>query len=101
MLLNNPRDLDSEALAHSQKVLAALRSEITAQGPISFARYMEQALYAPELGYYSVGNYKIGVGGDFITAPEISPLFSKSLTAQIHQVLRQFNGGDILELGAG
>jgi len=41
--------------------------------PISFAEYMQRALYAPGVGYYSSGRQKFGAGGDFITAPELSP----------------------------
>ena len=61
---------------------------------------MEIALYAPGLGYYSAGSAKIGSGGDFITAPEISDLFSRCVARQCAQVL-SITGGEILELGAG
>jgi SAM-dependent MidA family methyltransferase len=90
-----------EALAHSQ----ALRREIAAEieragGWISFARYMELALYAPALGYYTGGAAKLGGAGDFVTAPELSPLFSRALARQVAQVL-EATGGGVLELGAG
>ncbi len=62
---------------------------------------MRMALYEPGLGYYVAGLRKIGKGGDFITAPEISPLFSQCLANQCAQVLTELGGGDILELGAG
>ena len=61
---------------------------------------MELALYAPGLGYYSAGSAKIGSGGDFVTAPEISDLFSRCVASQCAQVL-SVTGGEILELGAG
>ena len=61
---------------------------------------MELALYAPGLGYYSAGSTKIGSGGDFVTAPEVSGLFSRCVARQCAQVLAR-TGGDILELGAG
>ena len=61
---------------------------------------MELALYAPGLGYYSAGSVKIGPGGDFITAPEVSALFSRCVARQCAEVLRA-TGGEILELGAG
>ena len=61
---------------------------------------MEMALYAPEYGYYTGGSAKLGGAGDFITAPELSPLFGATLARQIAQVL-EFTGGDVLELGAG
>lgn len=92
---------DTQALAHSQQLTALIRSEIkAASGSISFARYMHLALYAPGLGYYSGGAQKFGSAGDFVTAPEISPLFAQTLARQAAQVLRITQGG-ILELGAG
>ncbi|MDR2219613.1 MAG: SAM-dependent methyltransferase [Methylobacillus sp.] len=91
----------SEQRAHSAEVLAIIRDEIAAQGGwISFARYMELALYAPGLGYYSAGLQKFGASGDFVTAPEISPLFGQTLARQVAQVLIACNG-NVLELGAG
>jgi SAM-dependent MidA family methyltransferase len=65
-----------------------------------FARFMELALYAPSLGYYTAGSRKFGGEGDFITAPEISPMFAKCLALQARQVLTATDG-DILELGPG
>ena len=92
---------DPLAKAQCEQVLAHIRKEIRRQGPISFARYMELALYAPGLGYYSGGARKFGESGDFITAPELSPLFSRCIAKQCGQVLKDLGGGDILELGAG
>jgi len=90
------------ALAHSHKLLQLIQQEILQQkGVISFARFMELALYAPGLGYYSAGAQKFGAAGDFVTAPEISPLFAHCLARQCQQVLAELNGGDILEFGAG
>lgn len=90
-----------DAAAVSERLAAVLREEMQhAGGALSFARYMEQALYAPGLGYYSAGSTKLGAAGDFVTAPEISPLFSRSLARQCHQILIE-TGGDILEFGAG
>ncbi|MFH1496046.1 MAG: SAM-dependent methyltransferase [Pseudomonadota bacterium] len=89
------------ALEHSSAVTAAIAREIHAgKGWISFARYMELALYAPGLGYYSAGLDKFGSGGDFVTAPEISALFGQAIAHQAAQVLQQ-SGGSILEIGAG
>ncbi len=91
-----------EALNHSNKLLGLIKQEILQQNNvISFARYMELALYAPGLGYYSAGSQKFGKQGDFVTAPEISPLFSRCLARQCQQVLELLEGGDILEVGAG
>ncbi|OIQ82053.1 hypothetical protein GALL_361720 [mine drainage metagenome] len=90
-----------EQLAHSARLTRTLRDDILAQsGWVSFARYMELALYAPGQGYYSAGSRKFGAGGDFVTAPEISPLFARTLARQAAQVLHATNG-DIMELGAG
>jgi SAM-dependent MidA family methyltransferase len=87
--------------AHSARLLAKIRDAIEAGGGwLSFERYMETALYEPGLGYYSAGARKLGVDGDFVTAPELSPLFSRCVARQCAQVLQQI-GGDILELGAG
>lgn len=69
-------------------------------GVIGFDTWMRLALYAPGLGYYSAGAAKFGAGGDFVTAPEISSLFSRCMARQAAEVLR-VTGGDILELGAG
>jgi len=89
-------------LARSRALRALLRAQMDAAGgSIPFARFMELALYAPELGYYSAAQPKFGEAGDFVTAPELSPLFGLCLANQIAQVLEQVDGGDILEAGAG
>ena len=93
---------DAQAVSHA--LCAVLRKEIRAVGELSFARYMELALYEPGLGYYSAGSRKFGEGGDFVTAPEISPLFSRCAARQCAQVLAAIGGSEqrtILELGAG
>ncbi len=92
-----PGDL---AQQHSEKLITLIKSEIDKNnGAISFSRYMELALYAPGLGYYAAGSTKLGEEGDFITAPEISPLFSQTLA---NAILPALNEEDIiLEVGAG
>jgi SAM-dependent MidA family methyltransferase len=91
----------SAARQHSAQVLARILEEIERGGGwIPFARYMELALYAPGLGYYSAGLHKLGESGDFVTAPEISTLFGRTLARQAAQILSE-TGGDILEIGAG
>lgn len=91
-----------EAQAHSEKLQALIREEIAASGGhIGFDRFMELALYAPGLGYYSAGSGKFGEAGDFVTAPELSPLYSRCLARQCAEVLSAIDGGDILEFGAG
>src|SRR5688500_1502175 len=62
---------DADERAHSADLAALIRNESTAAGAMPFARYMELALYAPSLGYYSAGRTKFGAAGDFITAPEL------------------------------
>jgi SAM-dependent MidA family methyltransferase len=93
---------DADAQAHSDRLVAKIREEIGAHGgKITFAHFMELALYAPGLGYYSAGSRKFGEQGDFVTAPEISPLFSRCVARQCQQVLTDLAVGNILELGAG
>ena len=77
----------SEALAHSARLVERIRVEIAACGWLSFARFMELALYAPGLGYYASGTAKLGTAGDFVTAPELTPLFARTLARQIAPVL--------------
>ena len=90
-----------DALAHSQRVAAHLRSLIDACGGwIPFSRYMEAALYAPGLGYYAAGAKKFGAAGDFVTAPELTPLFGRTLAHAIAPVL-DATKGEVLELGGG
>jgi len=86
---------------HSRAAEAVIRERLVAAGGwLSFEQFMEWALYAPGLGYYSAGSVKIGAGGDFVTAPEVSDLFSRCVARQCADVLAE-TGGDILELGAG
>ena len=90
-----------DARRHSDRLRQLIRDEIESGGGwISFARFMELALYAPGLGYYVAGATKLGGEGDFVTAPEISPLFGRTLARQIAELLERTNG-NVLELGAG
>lgn len=92
---------DPEALRHSARLIETIRREIEAHsGWISFARYMELALYAPGLGYYTAGTHKFGETGDFITAPELSALFGRTLAHQVAEIMAD-SAPHILELGAG
>ncbi|HEY8051685.1 MAG TPA: SAM-dependent methyltransferase [Steroidobacteraceae bacterium] len=94
--------LTPEETTHSARLAGLIGEHITAAGGwLSFEHFMELALYAPGLGYYSAGSHKIGVGGDFVTAPEASDLFSQCLARQCAEVLRGCRHGEILELGAG
>ncbi|HEV8018799.1 MAG TPA: SAM-dependent methyltransferase [Steroidobacteraceae bacterium] len=93
--------LTPEEQRHSRALAALIHGELRAAGGwLSFERFMELALYAPGLGYYSAGSTKLGAGGDFVTAPEVSDLFGRCLARQCAAVLA-VTGGDILELGAG
>lgn len=93
---------DPLSAAHSERVAGFLRQRIAeAGGSISFADYMHQCLYAPGLGYYSAGSTKLGPGGDFVTAPEVSTLFGRVLARQCRPLLEQTGSPQLLELGAG
>lgn len=96
---------DKDAQQHSQQLIQLILDEIQQHGGrISFERYMALALTAPGLGYYVSGNQKFGASGDFVTAPEISSLFSRCLAHQAAQVLSDMNANgdvDLLEFGAG
>ncbi len=88
-------------MRHSRRLVSRIHDVIAAAGGwIGFDRYMELALYEPGLGYYSGGSTKFGGAGDFVTAPEISPLFGRTLARQAADVLAE-TGGDLLEIGPG
>jgi len=94
---------DAAALAHVHAVETHLRQRIAASGGfLPFDQWMQETLYAPGLGYYAASATQFGAqGGDFITAPELTPLFSRSLAVQVAQVLRESGSLHILEFGAG
>ena len=93
---------DPAAAEHSQAVAAALARHVDARGgAVSFADFQQFVLYAPGLGYYSAGATKFGAGGDFITAPEVSPLFATILARQWPTVHARLGGGSVVEFGAG
>jgi SAM-dependent MidA family methyltransferase len=96
-------DPGPDALAHSARLVAAIRADIRASGgSIPFSRYMELALYAPGLGYYSAGATKFGAAGDFVTAPELGPLFAQCIAEAVSPVLRGLGAGsEFVELGGG
>lgn len=87
-------------------LLALIRDEIRTRGGwMGFERFMELALYAPGLGYYSGGRRVLGHrpqdGSDFVTAPELTPLFGEVLARQLEQALKQTSTREIWEFGAG
>ncbi len=85
----------------SKQLTQQIAEEIKSLGPIAFARFMELALYSPGLGYYMAMPEIFGKKGDFITAPEISPLFSACVANQISEIFQQLETKIIIELGAG
>jgi SAM-dependent MidA family methyltransferase len=93
---------DAEALAHAGRVRAMLVDAIAADGGfLPFARWMDLALYAPGLGYYAAGAAKLGAAGDFVTAPELSPLFARTLATDVAAILAASPSREIVEWGAG
>ena len=100
-------DLDPASSAHSRLVARHLQARIRAAGGwLPFDRWMDEALYAPGLGYYAAGSAKLAEGGrhpsgDFVTAPELTPLFAQTLARQVAEVLEACGGLEVLEFGAG
>ncbi len=92
---------DAESLARSDTLKARILAAIRQNGPMPFSEYMQRALYTPGLGYYSGPAPKLGAEGDFVTAPERSPLFGQCLARQVAEVLDALSGGHLLEFGAG
>ena len=87
-------------------LLGEMRARLSVQiaqagGMLPFDRFMETALYEPGLGYYVNGRRKFGESGDFVTAPEVSPVFSRCLARQIAECLKNLGDGCVLEVGAG
>jgi SAM-dependent MidA family methyltransferase len=93
---------DADARAQSERVVARVRDEIARGGGfIAFSRYMELVLYSPGLGYYVAGARKLGAAGDFVTGPELSPLYGAAIARQLAPILATTPGRQIVELGAG
>ncbi len=91
---------DAAAQAASRALVERIEAELRAQGNwISFARYMQLALYEPRYGYYAAAGAQFGRGGDFVTAPELSPLYARTLARQLAALLQP--GDAVLEFGAG
>ncbi len=110
IMVPNSRDADrnagwpqpgAEACAHSQRLVEHIRKQMqSAGGALPFSQFMELALYAPRLGYYTAGAQKFGAEGDFVTAPEVSDLFGRCLARQCVPVMAAV-GDSVLEIGAG
>ena len=100
---------DPDAIAHSARLAQLIREQIAADpgAAIAFSRFMELALYAPGLGYYSAGASKFGSEGDFVTAPELGPVFAGCVAESVAPVLQQLGAADsavpdvFLEIGGG
>ncbi len=99
--MNNLPEPSADAKETSAKLLEHIKKIIEENDNwIPFSHFMEMALYTPNLGYYSGGSHKIGVEGDFITAPSLTPLFGQTLAKQLVQLLPE-TSGNIYEFGAG
>ena len=98
--------LTSLEMEHSELLRKKIAAQIASNGGwLPFSRYMEMALYQPGMGYYSAGAHKLGLGGDFTTAPELSPLFGAAIVSTLLPVLEGLKAkglpSRILEFGAG
>lgn len=91
----------SAAAQRSEALYQRLLARIRAGGSLSFQAYMQAVLYSPGLGYYDGAGPKLGPEGDFVTAPELSPLFAGTLARQVGELLAGIPGGCVLEAGAG
>ncbi len=108
---NQAISVSADALSHTQRVSAFLHLQIQqAGGWLPFSAWMHHVLYAPGLGYYATGNTKLAeaptthsptLSGDFVTAPQLTPLFGQTLARQVSEILRQTNTLEVLEFGAG
>jgi SAM-dependent MidA family methyltransferase len=93
--------ISAAMLDRSRSLTLRLRAAVDeAGGWMGFDRYMDLALYTPGLGYYASDSAKFGRAGDFVTAPEISPLFGRCLARPVGEVLAA-HPGEVLELGPG
>jgi SAM-dependent MidA family methyltransferase len=102
MALQRELMLNDTQAEHCARMHRFLVDQITGSGGwLNFDRFMDLALYAPGLGYYSAGAHKLGAGGDFTTAPEVSSLFGACVARQCDEILGALGRGSILEIGAG
>ena len=103
--LHRPDDLrPAEDPGHEPALLSLIRAEIAASGPMTFARFMELALYHPDHGYYASGRRGPGRSGDFLTAPEAHPIFGWALARQLEEAWERLGRPHpftVRELGAG
>jgi SAM-dependent MidA family methyltransferase len=101
--MSNDDDLDPDIRAHSERLAGLIQDQIASNGGVlPFWRFMELALYAPGLGYYSAGATKLGPAGDFVTAPELGPLFAECVADALAPVLKQIGDEAVfMEIGGG
>lgn len=85
----------------SAELTQLIKRQLCHDEGLTFAQFMAAALYTPSLGYYANAREKFGAQGDFVTAPEVSPLFGHCLALQAAEVLTQLSRPNLLELGAG
>jgi SAM-dependent MidA family methyltransferase len=102
LIAGDPPSLTADEAVHSEKVAAHIRALMAAEGGwLPFSRFMDAALYAPGLGYYMTGRPIFGAEGDYVTAPELSPLFAACLASALAELLAKTGGDEIVEFGAG
>lgn len=97
-----PTDLAD--VGEDEVLAAAIRDEIRRDGPMPFARFMQLALYDPDRGYYRSGDARPGRSGDFITAPELHPIFGATLSGLVVETWERLGRPSPLtvrEYGAG
>lgn len=86
------------------RLVALLRAEIDQTGPLTFARFMQRALYEPGLGYYATSAERTTRAGDFLTAPELHPIFGHAIARQLHEMWQRLGEParfTLREYGAG
>ena len=101
LALDLPEPSDEEKQHSAQLQAQIIRQIDLSAGWINFAEFMQLALYSPGLGYYAAGRQKFGESGDFITAPELSPLFAQTLARPVGQLLASMEQACVIEFGAG
>lgn len=99
--VKNLPEPNEQAKELSAQLSTRINKQLKRHGDMTFAKFMEMALYTPQLGYYAGTLAKFGEQGDFVTAPEVSPIFSRCLARQAAQVLSQLKNPNIIEFGAG
>lgn len=92
---------EQEEKVVSNQLIQSIKRQLLHDEGLTFAQFMSAALYTPGLGYYANGRLKFGAQGDFVTAPELSPLFGQCVARQLAEVFSVLQCPSVLELGAG